>query len=94
VLGEKELQKSLVNEMQEVYRLQGVNINDTHIEVIARQMMRWVIEDVGDTEFLIDEQDGEFRFGSGRNAVENEPRCKPAITSLVAPAPRAAGPRR
>jgi hypothetical protein len=48
---------------QEVYRLQGVNINDKHIEVIARQMMRWVkIEDVGDTEFLIEEQVDKFRF--------------------------------
>jgi DNA-directed RNA polymerase subunit beta' len=63
VLGEKELQKYLVNEIQEVYRLQGVNINDKHIEVITRQMMRWVrIEDVGDTEFLIDEQVDKFRF--------------------------------
>ncbi|MBM3776760.1 MAG: DNA-directed RNA polymerase subunit beta' [Acidimicrobiia bacterium] len=63
VLGEKELQKYLVNEIQEVYRLQGVNINDKHIEVIARQMMRWVkIEDVGDTEFLVDEQVDKFRF--------------------------------
>src|SRR3989338_9019501 len=63
VLGEKALQKYLVNEIQEVYRLQGVNINDKHIEVIARQMMRWVkIEDVGDTEFLIDEQVDKFRF--------------------------------
>ena len=50
VLGEKELQAYLVNEIQEVYRLQGVNINDKHIEVIVRQMMRWVkVEDVGDT---------------------------------------------
>src|SRR6202023_1430112 len=63
VLGEKELQKYLVNEIQEVYRLQGVNINDKHLEVISRQMMRWVkIEDVGDTEFLIDEQVDKFRF--------------------------------
>jgi DNA-directed RNA polymerase subunit beta' len=63
VLGEKELQKYLVNEIQEVYRLQGVNINDKHIEVITRQMMRWVrVEDVGDTEFLIDEQVDKFRF--------------------------------
>ena len=63
VLGEKELQKYLVNEIQEVYRLQGVNINDKHIEVISRQMMRWVrIEDVGDTEFLVDEQTDKFRF--------------------------------
>jgi hypothetical protein len=42
VLGEKELQKHLVNEIQEVYRLQGVNINDKHLETIVRQMMRWV----------------------------------------------------
>jgi hypothetical protein len=42
VLGEKALQAYLVNEIQEVYRLQGVNINDKHIETIARQMMRWV----------------------------------------------------
>src|SRR5213079_2594921 len=63
VLGEKALQAYLVNEIQEVYRLQGVNINDKHIEVIARQMMRWVkIEDVGDTEFLVDEQVDKFRF--------------------------------
>jgi len=46
VLGEKELQSYLVNEIQEVYRLQGVNISDKHIEVIVRQMMRWVkVED-------------------------------------------------
>jgi DNA-directed RNA polymerase subunit beta' len=63
VLGEKELQKYLVDEIQEVYRLQGVNINDKHIEVIVRQMMRWVkVEDVGDTEFLLDEQVDKFRF--------------------------------
>ena len=50
-------------EIQEVYRLQGVGINDKHIEVIVRQMMRWVkVEDVGDTEFLIDEQVDRFRF--------------------------------
>ena len=63
VLGEKALHSYLTNEIQEVYRLQGVNINDKHIEVIVRQMMRWVkIEDVGDTEFLIDEQVDKFRF--------------------------------
>jgi DNA-directed RNA polymerase subunit beta' len=63
VLGEKELQAYLVNEIQEVYRLQGVNINDKHIEVIVRQMMRWVkIEEVGDTEFLLEEQVDKFRF--------------------------------
>jgi DNA-directed RNA polymerase subunit beta' len=63
VLGEKALHSYLVNEIQEVYRLQGVNINDKHIEVIVRQMMRWVkVEEVGDTEFLIDEQVDKFRF--------------------------------
>jgi DNA-directed RNA polymerase subunit beta' len=63
VLGEKELQSYLVNEIQEVYRLQGVGINDKHIEVIVRQMMRWVkVEEVGDTEFLIEEQVDKFRF--------------------------------
>ncbi|MBI4167218.1 MAG: DNA-directed RNA polymerase subunit beta' [Acidobacteria bacterium] len=63
VLGEKELQKYLVDEIQEVYRLQGVNINDKHIEVIVRQMMRWVkVEEVGDTDFLLEEQVDKFRF--------------------------------
>ena len=63
VLGEKALQSYLVNEIQEVYRLQGVTISDKHIEVISRQMMRWVkVEEVGDTEFLIDEQVDKIRF--------------------------------
>ncbi len=63
VLGPKALQSYLVNEIQEVYRLQGVTINDKHIEVVARQMMRWVkIEDVGSTDFLIDEQVDRSRF--------------------------------
>ncbi|MGH9579512.1 MAG: DNA-directed RNA polymerase subunit beta'', partial [Terriglobales bacterium] len=63
VLGEKELQAYLVNEIQEVYRLQGVNISDKHIEVIVRQMMRWVkVEDVGDTQFLLEQQMDKFRF--------------------------------
>jgi DNA-directed RNA polymerase subunit beta' len=63
VRGEKELQKYLVNEIQEVYRLQGVNINDKHLETISRQMMRWVrIEDIGDTEFLPEEVVDKFKF--------------------------------
>ena len=57
VKGVDELAAWLVNEIQQVYRLQGVAINDKHIEVIVRQMMRRVrITDVGDTNFLIDEQ--------------------------------------
>jgi DNA-directed RNA polymerase subunit beta' len=63
VLGMNRLQEYLTNEIQEVYRLQGVNINDKHIEVIVRQMLRWVkISDVGDTDFLLDEQVDRFRF--------------------------------
>jgi hypothetical protein len=63
VMGEKDLQKYLVNEIQEVYRLQGVNINDKHLEVIARQMMRWVkVDDIGDTEFLPEEVVDKFKF--------------------------------
>jgi DNA-directed RNA polymerase subunit beta' len=57
VLGLKELSKYLVDEVQEVYRLQGVKINDKHIETIVRQMLRRVrIKDVGDTNLLIDDQ--------------------------------------
>ena len=63
ILGEKELQRYLVDKIQEVYRSQNVAINDKHIEVIVRQMMRSVkIEEVGDTDFLIDEQVDRFRF--------------------------------
>ena len=57
VKGEKELAAWLVNEIQQVYRLQGVGINDKHIEVIVRQMLRRVrVKEVGDTSFLVDEQ--------------------------------------
>jgi DNA-directed RNA polymerase subunit beta' len=73
VLGEKELQAYLVNEIQEVYRLQGVNISDKHIEVIVRQMMRWVkIEDVGDTTFLLEQQVDKFRFREENDRVIRE----------------------
>jgi len=63
VLGEKELAEYLLREVQEVYRLQGVAINDKHIEAIVRQMLRWVkVEEVGDTELLVDEQVDKFVF--------------------------------
>jgi DNA-directed RNA polymerase subunit beta' len=72
VLGETELQKYLVNEVQEVYRLQGVNINDKHLETIVRQMMRWVkIEDIGDTEFLPEEVVDKFKFRQENDRVIN-----------------------
>lgn len=68
VLGPRELQRYLVNQVQEVYRLQGVTINDKHIEIVARQMLRKVrVEDPGDTIFLPGAQVGKFAF-----ADENE----------------------
>jgi DNA-directed RNA polymerase subunit beta' len=63
VLGDKRLQEYLVNEVQEVYRLQGVTINDKHIEIIVRQMLRRVrIDDVGDTDFVVGELVDRFAF--------------------------------
>ena len=63
VLGEKALAKYLVDEVQEVYRLQGVKINDKHIETIVRQMLRRVrVIDVGDTTFLVDEHVEKYVF--------------------------------
>jgi DNA-directed RNA polymerase subunit beta' len=63
VCGDKALQEYLVNEVQEVYRLQGVRINDKHIELIIRQMLKKVtIEDPGDTEFLATQHVDKWRF--------------------------------
>jgi DNA-directed RNA polymerase subunit beta' len=73
VLGEKYTQAYLVNSVQEVYRLQGVNINDKHIETIVRQMMRWVkVEDVGDTTFLLEEQVDKFRFREENDRIMSD----------------------
>jgi DNA-directed RNA polymerase subunit beta' len=63
ILGEKELAKFLVDEVQEVYRLQGVKINDKHIEAIVRQMLQRVrIQEVGDSDFLLGEQVEKYKF--------------------------------
>jgi len=63
VCGDKVLQEYLVNEVQEVYRLQGVRINDKHIELIIRQMLKKIrIEDPGDTEFLATQQVDKWKF--------------------------------
>ena len=73
VLGTSALQNYIVNEIQEVYRLQGVNINDKHIEVIVRQMLRWVkIKEVGDTDFLMEEQVDRFRYEDENRRVIEE----------------------
>ena len=63
IKGPSQVQEYLVNEVQEVYRLQGVKINDKHFEVIVRQMMRKVvIEDAGDTRFLERESVNKIEF--------------------------------
>ncbi len=73
VLGDKALAAYLVNEIQEVYRLQGVPINDKHIEVIVRQMLRkFEIRDSGDTKFLAGEQVEKFQFGEENKRVVAE----------------------
>jgi len=70
VLGERALQMYLVNEIQEVYRLQGVSISDKHIETIVRQMLRWVkIEEIGDSNFLLEQQTDRFRFNEENQRV-------------------------
>src|SRR5205085_941797 len=92
VLGMNRLQEYLVNEIQEVYRLQGVNINDKHIEVIVRQMLRWVkISDVGDTDFLLDEQVDRFRFTDENERVvgeDGEPaKAEPLLLGITKASP-------
>jgi DNA-directed RNA polymerase subunit beta' len=83
VLGPKELQKYLVDEVQDVYRLQGVSINDKHIEIIVRQMLRKVrIEDPGDTEFLPGSQVSKWAFEE-ENARVLQKDGKPALGKPV-----------
>ena len=74
VLGINELQRYLVDKIQEVYRSQSVQINDKHIETICRQMLRSVrVTRVGDTDFLVDEQVDRFRFMEENEKVMNRP---------------------
>ncbi|MBU1405190.1 MAG: DNA-directed RNA polymerase subunit beta' [Proteobacteria bacterium] len=73
VMGVKELAKFLVNEIQEVYRLQGVKINDKHIEVIVRQMLRRVqITGVGDSTFMLGEHVEWWRFKEENEKILQE----------------------
>jgi DNA-directed RNA polymerase subunit beta' len=83
VLGPQELQEHLVGEVQEVYRLQGVTINDKHIEIIVRQMLRKVrITEPGDTSFLWGEQVDKLEF-EGENERVEKMGGKPAEASPV-----------
>ncbi len=73
ILGENELQRYLVNEIQEVYRLQGVKINDKHIGVIIRQMMKKIeIVGVGDTTFIYGQQVDRHTFNEENHKVMRE----------------------
>ena len=88
VLGEQELQRYLVNEIQEVYRLQGVQINDKHIEVIVRQMLKRVrIETVGDTNFLVGEHVDKVLFLEENQRVmasgETPATAKPLLLGIT-----------
>ncbi len=84
VLGVKELAKFLVNEIQEVYRLQGVKINDKHIEVIVRQMMRRVMITVsGDSKFMIGEQIEWWSFEDERDRLFAEGKQPPVAEPLL-----------
>jgi DNA-directed RNA polymerase subunit beta' len=83
ICGPQELQEHLVNEVQEVYRLQGVTINDKHIEIIVRQMLRKVrITEPGDTHFLWGEQVDKIEFEEENKRVE-EKGGKPAEAQPV-----------
>ncbi len=71
ICGPQELQEHLVSEVQEVYRLQGVTINDKHIEIIVRQMLRKVrITEPGDTRFLWGEQIDKIEFENENDRVD------------------------
>ena len=84
VLGEKDLAKSLVDAVQEIYRLQGVRIHDKHIEVIVRQMMRRVtVTQVGDSDFLVGEQVEKWRFQEETEKVLAAQGKPPEAKSLL-----------
>ncbi len=88
ILGPNELQRYLVDEVQKVYRLQGVNINDKHIEIIVRQMMKRVrIEDPGDTDFMAGEQVDRFVFEEENERVKKKggkpAQAKPLLLGIT-----------
>ncbi len=87
VLGEQKLAEYLLKEIQDVYRLQGVEINDKHIEIIIRQMIKWRrIEDPGDTGFIPDQIVEKWKFEEENSRVEAEggklAKAKPALLPI------------
>ena len=84
VCGDKVLQEYLVNEVQEVYRLQGVHINDKHIEMIIRQMLRKIrIEDAGDSEFLTGQHVDRWKFQKENQKIIKKGGRPAAATPLL-----------
>jgi len=88
VLGDKELAGYMLNEVQEVYRLQGVSINDKHIEIIIRQMLRRVVVlDAGDSRFLPSEQVERAEFDAENRKVQSQggqvATCAPLLLGIT-----------
>ena len=85
ICGVRELQKYLVNEVQEVYRLQGVDINDKHIEIITRQMLQKIkVTDPGDTTFLYGEDvDKKIFHEANRKTMEEGGKPAQAMPVLL-----------
>jgi DNA-directed RNA polymerase subunit beta' len=83
ILGESKLQRHLMDEIQQIYRLQGVSINDKHVGVIIRQMMRKVeIVRVGDSKFIYGQMVDKYRFHEENKRVINE-GGQPAVARPV-----------
>ncbi|MDR3253646.1 MAG: DNA-directed RNA polymerase subunit beta' [Endomicrobium sp.] len=84
VKGPKEVQEYLVNEIQQVYRLQGVTINDKHIEIIVRQMLSNVrITDSGDSQYLNGEIVSRYKYEMDRKAVKGRSGKAPAAHPIL-----------
>lgn len=83
IKGERAIQEYLVNEVQEVYRLQGVTINDKHIEVIVKQMLRRVkVLDAGDSTYLVGSQVDRNQFNKSNEELRKKKK-KPAVAESI-----------
>ena len=84
LLGSEELARYIVDEVQDVYRLQGVKINDKHIEVIVRQMLRRVVvENAGDTNHIVGEQVERSEMLNTNDALRAEGKLPATFTNLL-----------
>ena len=84
LLGSEELARYIVNEVQDVYRLQGVKINDKHIEVIVRQMLRRVVVDnVGDSSYISGEQVERSEILNTNDALRAEGKIVATFTNVL-----------